>query len=194
MAITPNYYETLYITRPDIQEEDLAKIQQKLQDSISSNEGEIIKADKWAERNLAYEIQDHKKGTYYILVFKALPNASKEVEKHLQFYRTDILRFITLKTTEEAVNKNKASEEKKEKTEPTTPTPPPAAPPTTTAAPTPPPAAPEPPTAAPEPPPAAPEPPTAAPEPAATPPTEAPASTEEAKTENTDTQEEGGTN
>ena len=67
MAITPNYYETLYITRPDIQEEDLAKIQQKLQDSISSNEGEIIKADKWAERNLAYEIQDHKKGTYYIL-------------------------------------------------------------------------------------------------------------------------------
>ena len=207
MAVTPNYYETLYITRPDIQEEDLAKIQQKLQDSISSNEGEIIKADKWAERNLAYEIQDHKKGIYYILVFKALPNASKEVEKHLQFYRTDILRFITLKTTEEAVNKNKASEEKKEKTEPTTPTPPPAAPTTTaaptpppaapeppTAAPEPPPAAPEPPTAAPEPPPAAPEPPTAAPEPAATPPTEASASTEEAKTENTDTQEEGGTN
>ena len=188
MAVTPNYYETLYITRPDIQEEDLAKIQQKLQDSISSNEGEIIKADKWAERDLAYEIQDHKRGIYYILVFKALPNASKEVEKHLQFYRTDILRFITLKTTEEAVNKNKASQEKTEKTEPTTPTPPPTAPPT------PPPATPAPPTAAPAPPTAAPTPPTAAP----TPPTAAPASTEEAKTENTEqaesTQEEGGTN
>ena len=63
---------------------------------------------------------------YYILVYNALPNASKEIEKHLQFYRTDVLRFMTLKTTEEAVNKNKASQEKSEKTEPT----PPATPPT----------------------------------------------------------------
>ena len=129
MAVTPNYYETLYVVRPDLQEEDLAKIQQKLQDSISSNQGEIIKDEKWAERDLAYEIQDHKRGIYYILVYKALPNASKEVEKHLQFYRTDVLRFMTLKTTEESVNKNKASEQKSEKTEPTPPATPPTAPP-----------------------------------------------------------------
>jgi len=113
MAITPNYYETLYTTRPDLKEEDLAKIQQKLLDSISNNEGEIVKAEKWAERELAYEIQDHKRGIYYILVFKALPDASKEVEKHLQFYRTDVLRFITLKITEEAANKHKKSIEDK---------------------------------------------------------------------------------
>lgn len=178
MAVKPNYYETLYVVRPDLQEEDLAKIQQKLQDSIFSNQGEIIKDEKWAERDLAYEIQDHKRGIYYILVYNALPNASKEIEKHLQFYRTDVLRFMTLKTTEEAVNKNKASQEKSEKTEPI----PPATPPT------PPPAAPTPPTAAPTPPTAAPTP----------PPTAAPASTEEATTETAEpaesTQEEGGTN
>jgi len=120
MAITPNYYETLYVTRPDLQEEALATIQNKLQDSISTNQGEVIKAEKWAERPLAYEIQDHKRGIYYILVFKALPDASKEIEKHLQFYNTDILRFMTLKITEEAANKSKASqEEKAPKAEPT---------------------------------------------------------------------------
>lgn len=121
MAITPNYYETLYVTRPDLNEEDLAKIQQKLQGSISNNEGEIIKADKWADRELAYEIQDHKRGIYYILVFKALPEASKEVEKHLQFYRTDVLRFMTLNITEEAAikhNKSKAEEAPKTETAP----------------------------------------------------------------------------
>ena len=112
MAVSPNYYETLYITRPDIQEEDLTKIQQKLLDSISAHQGEIIKADKWAERGLAYEIQDHKRGIYYILVFKALPSACAEIEKHLSFYNTDILRFMTLKVTEEAVNKEKAAQEK----------------------------------------------------------------------------------
>ena len=111
MAVTPNYYETLYVTRPDITEDDLAKIQQKVLDSISANQGEVIKADKWAERELAYEIQDHKRGVYYILVFKALPTASAEIEKHLKFYNTDILRFMTLKITEEAANKNKGSQE-----------------------------------------------------------------------------------
>ena len=113
MAETPNHYETLYVTRPDLKEEDLTKIQQKLLDSISANEGEVIKADKWAERELAYEVQDHKRGIYYILVFKALPEASKEVEKHLHFYNTDILRFMTLKITEEAANKNKGQQEEK---------------------------------------------------------------------------------
>ena len=113
MAITPNYYETLYLTRPDLKEEDLAKIQEKLLDSISNNEGEIVKAEKWAERELPYDIQDHKRGIYYILVFKAMPDSSKEVEKHLQFYRTDVLRFMTLKITEEAANKHKKSKEEK---------------------------------------------------------------------------------
>ena len=119
MAVTPNYYETLYVTRPDLTDEDLAKIQQKLLDSISSNQGEVIREDKWAERDLAYEIQDHKRGIYYILVFKAMPEASKQVEKHLHFYNTDVLRFMTLKITEEAANKNKATqEESTPKTEP----------------------------------------------------------------------------
>lgn len=119
MAVTPNYYETLYVTRPDLTDEELGKIQQKLLDSISSNQGEVIRDDKWAERDLAYEIQDHKRGIYYILVFNALPEASKQIEKHLQFYNTDVLRFMTLKITEEAANKNKATqEESTPKTEP----------------------------------------------------------------------------
>lgn len=113
MAVTPNYYETLYVTRPNLAEDDLAKIQQKLLDSISANQGEVIKDEKWAERELAYEIQDHKRGIYYILVFKALPTASAELEKHLKFYNTDILRFMTLKITEEAANKHKGSQEDK---------------------------------------------------------------------------------
>ncbi len=126
MAVKPNYYETLYVIRPDLKEDDLAKIQQKLLDSISANQGEVLRDEKWAERDLAYEIQDHKRGIYYILVFKALPGASKEVEKHLQFYNTDILRFMTQKVTEEAANKSTASQEKEEITTPTPPTPPPA--------------------------------------------------------------------
>ena len=96
MAIKPNYYETLYVVRPDLAEEDLAKIQQKLTEAIAAHDGEIIKSDKWAQRELAYEIQDHKRGIYHILISKALPGVVADLEKHLRFYNNDVLRFMTV--------------------------------------------------------------------------------------------------
>lgn len=113
MVVKPRYYETLYIMRPDIKEEDLSKIQQRLLDSIAAHEGEIIKADKWAQRELAYAIQDHSRGTYYIIVFKSLPGAVAELERHLRFYNTDVLRFITVAITETAANREKFAQESK---------------------------------------------------------------------------------
>lgn len=113
MALKPNYYETLYVVRPDLKEEELEKIQSKLPEFINSHEGEILRSDKWADRELAYEIQDHKRGTYYILVFKALPTAMKEIEKHLRFYNTDVLRFMTVKIEEEQALKEKNAAEAK---------------------------------------------------------------------------------
>ena len=114
MAAKPRYYETLYIIRPDIKDEDLAKIQQRLRDAISANEGEIIKFDKWAQRELAYEIQNYSRGIYYIIIFKSLPGAVAELERHLRFYNTDVLRFITVSITEAAANKERAVQESKE--------------------------------------------------------------------------------
>ncbi|MGI9553425.1 MAG: 30S ribosomal protein S6, partial [Thermodesulfobacteriota bacterium] len=53
MAIKPKSYETLYLVRPDISSEDLTTIQDKLTKSINSHEGEILKNEKWADRDLA---------------------------------------------------------------------------------------------------------------------------------------------
>lgn len=117
MAIKPNYYETLYVVRPDLTEEDLAKIQQKLNDAIAAHEGEIIKSDKWGQRELAYEIQDHKRGIYHILISKALPGVVADLEKHLRFYNNDVLRFMTVAITEDAANREKATPENKEEAE-----------------------------------------------------------------------------
>ena len=101
MAIKPKSYETLYLVRPDISGEDLTAIQDKLTKSISSNEGEIQKNEKWADRDLAYQINDYTKGSYYILQYNALPKVVAELEKHLSFNKTDILRFITVINDEE---------------------------------------------------------------------------------------------
>ena len=118
MAVKPKYYETLYVVRPDIKEEELAKIQQKLDEALAANEGEVIRSDKWAQRELAYEIKDYTKGIYYIIVFRALPGAAAELERHLRFYNTDVLRFMTVVISENAAKREKAATETKTQTEP----------------------------------------------------------------------------
>ena len=107
MAIKPKYYETLYVVRPDIKEEELSKIQQKLNEALSAHEAEIIKSDKWAQRELAYEIKDYSRGVYYIIIFTALPGAIAELERHLRFYNTDVLRFITVAISDNAAKRRK---------------------------------------------------------------------------------------
>ena len=51
---SPKYYETLYLVRPDLTEEELNKIQERLRGIIANHQGEILKSEKWAERNIAY--------------------------------------------------------------------------------------------------------------------------------------------
>jgi len=99
------YYETMYIVRPDIGEEELTKIQDKIDAAIASNEGEIIKSKKWAERNLAYKINNITKGIYYLTVYSALPDVVVGIEKVLRAAPTDVLRFVTVNIDENAALK-----------------------------------------------------------------------------------------
>ncbi len=58
MAIEPTKYETLYLVRPDISPEDLLTIQNRVEQSVAGNDGEMIRFEKWAERDLAYRIEN----------------------------------------------------------------------------------------------------------------------------------------
>ncbi len=100
MAIQPKFYETLYLVRPDINSDDLATIQEKVTKAINSDEGEITRDEKWAERDLAYPIDDYTRGTYYIVEFKAFPRVIANIEKHLAFHNVDVLRFMTVSVDE----------------------------------------------------------------------------------------------
>jgi small subunit ribosomal protein S6 len=101
----PNFYETLYIVRPDLGEEDTKRVQEKLREIILAHEGEIFKFDKWAERELAYEIRHYTKGIYYIIVYKALPTVVADLETNFRLLNDEVLRFMTVKIKEDAVKK-----------------------------------------------------------------------------------------
>ncbi len=131
MAIQPKFYETLYLVRPDISPDDLTVIQEKVTSSINSGNGEITRDEKWADRDLAYPINDYTRGTYYIVEFKALPNVIAGIEKHLAFHNVDVLRFMTVNVEEPSAKAAEAPASAPSAASTTPPSAPPAAPSTT---------------------------------------------------------------
>ncbi len=101
MAIEPRKYETLYLVRPDISPEDLLTIQNRVEQSVAGNGGEIIKSEKWAERDLAYRIENYTRGTYYIAVYAAEPKAVTDIERYFNLSKNNVLRFMTVNYIEE---------------------------------------------------------------------------------------------
>jgi small subunit ribosomal protein S6 len=90
-----NLYEVLFIVPTNISEEDFSELSTKLKDTIENkHSSEIVKFEKWAERKLAYTIDNNQNGTYYILETKCTPDGIKEVEAILSFEKTKVLRFL----------------------------------------------------------------------------------------------------
>ena len=101
MAIEPTKYETLYLVRPDISPEDLLTIQNRVEQSVAGNDGEMIRFEKWAERDLAYRIENYTRGTYYIAVYAADSGAVTDIERYFNLSKNNVLRFMTVKHIEE---------------------------------------------------------------------------------------------
>lgn len=100
MATKPRKYETLYLVRPDISPEDLSTIQSRVEQSVANNGGEMIKSEKWAERDLAYSIDNYTRGIYHIAVYSAEPGAVKDIEKYFTLSKNNVLRFMTVNYVE----------------------------------------------------------------------------------------------
>ena len=101
MAIEPKKYETLYLVRPDISPEDFLTIQNRVEQSVAGNGGEMIKSEKWAERDLAYRIGNYTRGTYYIAVYSAESEAVTDIERYFNLSKNNVLRFMTVQYIEE---------------------------------------------------------------------------------------------
>jgi small subunit ribosomal protein S6 len=89
-------YELVYIIRPDIAEENLNPIVDKVSSLITNRGGVISGTERWGKRKLAYPINHFLEGYYILGRFKAKPSATKEIEANLQITE-EIIRDILVK-------------------------------------------------------------------------------------------------
>lgn len=92
-----NLYEGMYVISATLSDDARNKALQKIQTGITQRDGEIIKIHDQGRRRLAYEIDGHREGHYYIVYFNLRTSGIAELwqEYHLN---EDLIRFITLRT------------------------------------------------------------------------------------------------
>ena len=89
-------YETIYIVKQDLDTKALKSIEEKYDGLLKLNKAIIEYKENWGLRNLAYKIQNYKKGYYYMVVFNGEKETVSELERNFRIDE-NIIRFLTSK-------------------------------------------------------------------------------------------------
>lgn len=89
-------YETMFILKPTLVEEEIKARIEFFKDAISKNGGVIETCLDMGMRNLAYQIKKNYRGYYFVIYFKADARLIAELER-LYGITEDVLRFIVIK-------------------------------------------------------------------------------------------------
>lgn len=86
-------YELVFIVHPDLDENALKDVVEKVKAWITDNSGEIVKVDIWGKRRLAYMIRKQKEGQYVLIKAQIDPKACVLIERNLRM-QEPVMRFL----------------------------------------------------------------------------------------------------
>ncbi|MEE0776899.1 MAG: 30S ribosomal protein S6 [Bacillota bacterium] len=92
-------YETMYVLRPDMDEEQVNAAVEKFSGIIAANGGEVTKVEHWGKRRLAYEVQKLREGYYVLCYFTAGADLPKELERNFKI-SDEVIRFLVVREGE----------------------------------------------------------------------------------------------
>lgn len=93
-----NCYETLFVVKPTLTEEETAAQVAKITDVLTKEGAEILATDDMGMRKLAYQVQKNDRGYYTVVYFKADASVITELERNLRI-NEDVIKFLTVKYT-----------------------------------------------------------------------------------------------
>ena len=89
-------YELVAIISPEVDEEGVSKIVDKVTQSINSRGGAVEEVKNWGRRKLAYPLRKFMEADYVLARFKLMPKSVKELEGEISA-SGDILRYLVVK-------------------------------------------------------------------------------------------------
>ena len=101
MITETRQYETLVITKPDLDERLASEIVNKFEEIVKNHKGSIINKTDMGKRKLAFPIKKHSKGNFILYYYSGDPSLIREIERQLNI-REEILRFQTIRIMDES--------------------------------------------------------------------------------------------
>src|SRR5437588_5295786 len=98
-----NVYECMFLLDTNKVAGDVNAAAQQIQTVLERNQAEILASRPWDERRLAYPVDGHKKGLYYLTYFKIEGKKLLEIERDVALNET-IIRSIVLRVDPKLVD------------------------------------------------------------------------------------------
>lgn len=92
-------YELVMIVRPDLEQEGVTETREHINDLITSSGGQVVTADLWGKRRLAYPIADQLEGYYLLMQCELDPPDLPELERVMRLDNR-IIRYLLIRTNE----------------------------------------------------------------------------------------------
>ncbi len=85
-------YEVIFIVHPDLDENAMKGVVDRVQGWIKDSGGSIDRVDQWGKRRMAYSIRKQREGQYVYMEAQFNPSYSTELERNLRFLEP-VMRF-----------------------------------------------------------------------------------------------------
>ena len=99
-AVPLRAYELVFVTQPGLDEEGLTGLVERVKETMTTNGGEVLKAEHMGKRHLAYPIGRHHEGHYVLVEANLERPAITAVERDLRLSE-DVLRHLLVRLDED---------------------------------------------------------------------------------------------
>lgn len=92
-------YEVGLVISPDLEEEALSELVDRVKQWITESDGEVLNVDQWGKRKLAYPIHKFNDGYYVFVAAEMEPRSVKTLEQNFNLTEA-VLRYLTTRVEE----------------------------------------------------------------------------------------------
>ncbi len=92
-------YEMVFIIQPEMDEEPLAALVEKMSQTIADLGGQVHQVDPWGKRRLAYAIAKYHDGFYFLTQMELPAQAVRSLERSIKLME-DVIRHLIIRKDE----------------------------------------------------------------------------------------------
>jgi small subunit ribosomal protein S6 len=109
-------YELALILNPEVSEEETRAVLDRVEQIVTTHDGQVVRVNQWGRRRLAYPIERQRDGLYTFIDMILTPEAVIELDRTLKVSEV-VLRHMVKKRDSKAAQKEREEREAREQQE-----------------------------------------------------------------------------